>query len=135
MRAFVIASLIVVAGCRHHADPRLAGTWDLVVDPQSPPSVGASAHVQSGTFEFGDVNATRTLDVVTDNDHQHHTVVTRYLDWHIDDAKGFFAYTKDDENHGDEGVEMELKGDDVSIFDMETYDTFHFHRRAPVAAH
>ena len=134
MKTIVIATVLLAFGCKRHADPRLAGTWDLVIkDPQYPPSVGAFAHVQSGTFEFGDVNATRTLEIETD-DHEHHTVVTRFLDWHIDDDKGWFAYTKDDANHGDEEVQMQLKGDDVSIFDMDTLGSFDFHRRKPATA-
>ena len=132
MKILLLASLAFTIGCRHHADPRLAGTWDVVVDPQLPPHVGAFATVKSGTFEFGDVNATRTLVVETD-DHQQHTIVTRYLDWHIADDTGWFAYTTDDDKHTDTSVMTEIKGDDATIMDMDTLESFTYHRRKPAA--
>jgi hypothetical protein len=130
-RTTLLVTAIALAGCKHHADPRLAGTWDLVVDPQYPPRVGfAVAH--SGTFVFDDDVATRTLAIET-ADHQRVTVVTRYLDWHIDDENGWFAYTTDDASHTDTEVSTSLKGDGLSIMDLESLATMDYKRRTAAA--
>lgn len=140
-RALIVAVVAFLAfaaapGCKKKdADPRLVGTWDLVVDPEYPPSFGF-ATITSGELVFAkDGTATRTLVVEgeTAAGPQTEKVVSRLLAYGVvEDGEGLWLSYKLDNPPRTEGKVRidELTDYKLRFFDWgESRTTFEFRKR------
>jgi len=141
LRALIIAgaALFVLAaapGCKKKdADPRLVGTWDLVVDPELPPHFGF-ATITSGELVFAkDGTATRTLvlEGETATGPATEKVVSRLLAYGVvEDSEGTWLSYKLDNPQRTEG---KVRIDELTEYKLRFFDwgesraTFEFRRR------
>jgi len=140
-------ALATTLACSHRptGDPRLVGSWDLTVDPDTPPRY-LFAEIRSGSFVFSDDGrAVRTLVIAGDpdappafggqavQDGKTQTIETRYRGMHFakqDNGEEWLAYeVHTPEGWNEQAGKTRLDGDDLEFFDLETRETLHFHRR------
>jgi hypothetical protein len=137
VRTVVLVAVVLLAlGCKKkEGDPRLVGTWDLVIDPEYPPSYGF-ATITSGELVFAkDATAVRTLVLEGETASGPKTVtdVSRLEEWGIVEEDGtlWLTYRSADSKRSEGRVRInELTQGRFSVFDWgDSRTTFEFQRR------